>query len=142
MPKNPMSFVIGDPRVAAAGAGGVPRHGLRLRAGFWKIRALDGFPGLGHAGRGGCRLYQVSSCAQWRPCALGQWTGSPQPGRRLGLFISVVAVLLQETEIHWLALATVTKINKQRGSLDQSSVPFGEGPEGDASAPMGVSGLG
>lgn len=51
-------------------------------------------------------------------------------------FISVWPALLQAIEIHWPALATVTKINS-RGSLDHSWLSSGGGPKGDMSAPQG-----
>lgn len=70
------------------------------------------------------------------PRALGSGPGALHPGRPLGLFISVWPALLQAIEIHWPALATVTKINS-RGSLDHSWLSSGGGPEGDMSAPQG-----
>lgn len=51
--------------------------------------------------------------------------GALHPGSCLGLFISVSPALFQAIEMHWLALVTVTMINKHRGSLDHSWLSLG-----------------
>lgn len=63
---------VGDPRVARAQAGGDP-HSSSVAPGADFLGTgmlVPRLSRLGLAGRGGCRMYQVSSCAQWQPCVL------------------------------------------------------------------------